>query len=181
MRTTLHTQGVLAQRRRYGETSLVLVWITPDYGVCRMMAKGALRPKKSFPGIPDLFYRCEISFHPGLQSELGQLIEWQTLHAHVGLRRALVQIQAAQYAAELILALEPSGGPMPEVFALLVQALDWLESHSVTPRLLERFETRLADFTGFGGDLTAALRHYHQPVPALRQVLSRTFAAQLSR
>jgi hypothetical protein len=50
-----------------------------------------------------------------------------------------------------------------------------LETRQANARLVERFEKKLAELSGFGGDLIEALRHYHKPVPVVRRELFLSF------
>jgi DNA repair protein RecO len=170
MKTASHARGLLVDRSRFQDTSLILTWITPDCGIIKTLARGALRPPtKSKPVEPlDLFYLCELTFLGSAQTELHTLKEWQVVNAFLPLRRSLLHLQTAHYFAKLTLALEETDQAIPEIYKVLEQALTYLETHEPGKKLLERYERKLASLTGFGDSIEAAFAHYHKKLPALR-------------
>ena len=58
------TAGVVLRLRPLTETSLIVNWLTRDFGRIATVAKGARRPKSPFRGQIDLFYVVDGMFLP---------------------------------------------------------------------------------------------------------------------
>ena len=54
--------GIILRTRPLTETSVIVNWLTPDFGRISTVAKGARRPKSQFAGKLDLFYLADFSF-----------------------------------------------------------------------------------------------------------------------
>ena len=54
--------GIILRTRPLTETSLIVHWLTPNFGRIATVAKGARRPKSPFAGKLDLFYVADFSF-----------------------------------------------------------------------------------------------------------------------
>ncbi len=67
--------GIILRTRPLTETSLILHWLTPDFGRLATVAKGARRPKSPFAGRLDLFYAADFSFSRSRSSDLHNLRE----------------------------------------------------------------------------------------------------------
>ena len=68
-------QGLILRTRPLTDTSLIIHWLTPDFGRIATVAKGARRPQSPFRGKLDLFYLAEFSFSRSRRSELHALRE----------------------------------------------------------------------------------------------------------
>lgn len=150
------TEAVLIGRSRYSETSLIVHWCSPDMGLFRTMAKGALRPKSPFAGLLDLFVSAELRFTRSKTGDLHTLAEAHWTNPRLPLRSSYGRVLAATYLVKLIaLAVEPHA-PLPAIYELLVKALDYLAEHDPSRALVERFELRLAEDLGLVGTKGAA-------------------------
>ena len=67
--------GMILRTRPLTETSLILHWLTPDFGRIATVAKGARRPKSPFLGKLDVFYLADFSFSRSRRSDLHALRE----------------------------------------------------------------------------------------------------------
>jgi len=57
-----NTIGLILRTRPLTDTSLIVHWLTPEFGRLATVAKGARRPKSPFAGKLDLFYLADLSF-----------------------------------------------------------------------------------------------------------------------
>src|SRR5271169_4167849 len=94
--------GIVLQTRPLTETSLIVHWLTPDFGRIATVAKGARRPKSPFGGKLDLFYHADFSFSRSRLSELHNLREVSLRETHQALRQELGYLQQASYCAALV-------------------------------------------------------------------------------
>src|SRR5579862_6329975 len=94
--------GLILRTRPLTDTSLIVHWLTPDFGRLATVAKGARRPKSPFAGKLDLFYAADFSFQRSRRSELHTLREVVLKETHASLRKELDSVQQASYATALI-------------------------------------------------------------------------------
>lgn len=146
------TEAILIGRTRYSETTLIVHWCSADLGLFRTIAKGALRPKSPFAGLLDLFVEADIGFTHGRNSDLHTLIEARWRNPRLGLRSSYGRVLAATYLVKLVTLVVEPHAPIPAIHDLLTKALDYLNDHDPSRGLLERFEMRLAEDLGLGGE-----------------------------
>ncbi len=115
----LRTSGIILRTRRLTESSLIVHWLTADHGRLATVAKGALRPKSAFRGKLDLFHEAELTLVRSRSSDLHTLKEISLRSTHAGLRRDLLALQQASYAAALIERITETDAPTPELHELL--------------------------------------------------------------
>jgi hypothetical protein len=69
------TEAILLRRARFGESSYVLIWLSPEHGKIRTAARGTARKDSKLRGRLDLFYHAEVQFAAGRKSDLHALRE----------------------------------------------------------------------------------------------------------
>ena len=79
--------GLILRTRSFTETSLIVHWLTPNFGRIATLAKGARRPKSPFLGKLDLFYLADFSFSRSRRSDLHMLREVSLREMHGALRQ----------------------------------------------------------------------------------------------
>ena len=79
--------GIILRTRPLTDTSLIVHWLTPDFGRMATVAKGARRLKSPFLGKLDLFYLADFSFSRGRRSDLHLLREVGLRETHGPLRQ----------------------------------------------------------------------------------------------
>lgn len=148
------TSGIILRTRPLTETSLIVEWITPDLGRISTVAKGARRPKSPFLGKLDLFYEAELSFARSRRSELHNLREVLLRNARPRLREELLWLHQASYFAALVSRATESETPVPEIYAMFREFLDFLPSTAPDPLVTLRFELTCLALLGYGPDIT---------------------------
>lgn len=144
---TERTTGIVLRIYPFTETSLVVHWLTSDFGRIATVAKGARRPKSPFRGKLDLFYLAEFTFRRSRRSELHTLQEVRVVDAHAALRRDLQLLQQAAYCAGLIQQHTETETPMPEMFELMRDLLQHL-STKARPQAILAFELKFLNELG---------------------------------
>jgi DNA repair protein RecO (recombination protein O) len=145
--------GIVLRTRPLTETSLIVHWLTEDFGRIATVAKGARRPQSTFRGQIDLFYRVELSFVRSRRSDLHTLREARLLDASALIRRDLNQLEQAAYCARLIEQCTESETPIPELYRHFVTLLAALPRQPAQPQTLFAFEMKLLEELGLGPDL----------------------------
>ena len=107
-------EAILIRKIRLTESSLIVSWLTPDFGRIKTVAKGALRPKNRLMGLLDLFHACEIQFQRSRSGPLHSLREVSLQEAFPSLRSDYPRLALASYAVELIELATEEETPVPE-------------------------------------------------------------------
>jgi DNA repair protein RecO (recombination protein O) len=136
------TTGLVLRTRPLTETSLIVQWLTRDFGRIATVAKGARRSKSPFRGQLDLFYLADLSFARSGRSELHTLREVRLLESHAGLRLELIYVQQASYCAALVEQTAEPDAPMPAVFENFRTLLEQLPKHPAQPQTIFGFEMK---------------------------------------
>ena len=148
--------GLIVRTRPLTETSLIVHWLTNDFGRLSTVAKGARRPKSPFRGQLDLFYLAEFSFVRSRRSDLHILTEVSLLEAHRALRQEMGYLRQAAYAAALVEQTTELETPLPAVYSLLKELLAHLPDAPPQARTVFAFELKLLHELGLAPDLAQA-------------------------
>jgi DNA repair protein RecO len=137
------TTGVVLRVYPFSDTSLIVRWLTSDFGRISTIAKGARRPKSAFRGKLDLFYTLEFVFRRSRQSDLHTLQDVSLLATHEILRRDLGRLDQAAYCAALIEQTTEIETPLPGLFTLFTDVLRSLSDRPPQPHTILAFELKL--------------------------------------
>jgi len=172
------TSAILTARYPLTETSLIIQWCSAEAGLFKTVAKGALRPRSPFAGRLDLFVTCDVDFLRSRTSDLHILKEVHLIDPRAGLRVSYARILAGTYFCKLVEMVAERETPLDGIHELLRLSLDYLTEHEPRLLLVERFEKRLCELLGFGGESreSAALLAdvFHRDLPPQRLELLRT-------
>ena len=146
-------QGIVLRVYPLTETSLIIRWLTRELGRISTVAKGARRPKSPFRGKLDLFYRADLVFGRSRRSELHTLREISVRETHPCLRKDLGYLQQASYCSALIEHATETETPLPAIFDLLADFLNYLGAQSLAPQTIFAFELKLLNELGLEPDL----------------------------
>jgi DNA repair protein RecO (recombination protein O) len=135
--------GLILRMRPLTETSLIIQWLTPDFGRIATVAKGARRVKSPFLGKLDLFYLADFSFSRSRRSDLHQLREVNLRETHVAIRSDILKLRQAAYATNFIEQVTETETPLPAVYELLREFLGCLCKEKIAPQLVFTFELKL--------------------------------------
>jgi len=174
------TRAILIRRYRLTETSLIVHWCSPELGLIKTVAKGALRPKSPYAGKLDLFFDAEIEFARSRSSDLHILRELVVEDARFGLRGSYLQTLAASYFVRLLELVAEKDTPIPELHDLLTRALNHVAKQKPALRAVTYFEKELVDHLGIGQPLLtphAAIRSLHSHLPDQREELMEILGA----
>ena len=145
--------GLILRTRPLTETSLIVHWLTRDFGRIATVAKGAHRPKSPFLGRLDLFYLADFSFNSNRRSDLHLLREVSLRETHSALRRDVSLLHQASYATAFIEQATETGTPMPGIYDLMLGFLGHLSEQSAKPQTVFAFELKALQELGLKPDL----------------------------
>jgi DNA repair protein RecO (recombination protein O) len=146
--------GLILRTRPLTETSLIVHWLTPEFGRIATVAKGARRPKSPFLGRLDLFYEANFCFSRSRRSDLHTLREVELREMHVALRKELGCLQQSGYCATLIEQTTETEIPLPAIHQLMRDFLAFLPQQPPQPRNIFAFELKLLQELGLRPDVS---------------------------
>jgi DNA repair protein RecO (recombination protein O) len=136
----------------YSETSQILMLLSRNHGIIRVIAKGAHRRTKAgasrFDGGIDLLDVGQGVFSADTSRELALLTDWKLEDGHLNLRQSLRALYLGLYAAELVSLLFQEHDSHPEVFDQLQNILEELATRRLEQSFLT-FELDLLREAGF--------------------------------
>ena len=153
MQTTERAHGLILRTRPFTETSLIVNWLTPEFGRISTVAKGARRAKSPFRGKLDLFYEGDFSFQRSSRSELHTLREVVLRETNTTLRHELGYLHQASYCAMLLEQTTETQTPLPEIYELFFGFLQALPKQPPKPRTVFAFELKLLHALGLSPDV----------------------------
>lgn len=145
--------GIILRTHPLTDTSLIVNWLTPEFGRISTAAKGARQGKSTFRGKLDLFYEADFSFVRSRRSDLHTLREISLRTTHAALRAEMNYLQQASYCAALVEQSTEKETPLPAIYELLRDFLAALPKHPPQPRTVFAFELKLLDELGLSPDL----------------------------
>lgn len=125
------TRGLILRVLPLTETSLIVDWLTPDFGRISTAAKGARRTNSPFRGKLDLFFLADLTFTRSKRSELHTLRELKVIETHPTLRTDIHALQQASYCARLLVQATEKETPLPELFQLMIETVGRISAQSV--------------------------------------------------
>ena len=147
------TVGLILRTRSFTETSLIVHWLTPDFGRIATIAKGAHRSKSPFLGKLDLFYLVDLSFSRSRRSDLHILREVSLRKMHSALRQDLLLLHQAAYAVAFIEQATETETPLPAIYDLMLGFLGHLCERPAKSQTIFAFELKLLHELGLKPDL----------------------------
>lgn len=145
--------GIILRTRPLTETSLIVHWLTPDFGRMATVAKGARRTQSPFAGKLDLFYEATFSFSRSRVSDLHTLREVNLVETHAAIRGDLAKLQQAAYAASIIEQTTETETPLSEIYQLLSHFLECLCAYPPQLQNVLVLELKLLRILGMEPDL----------------------------
>ena len=121
--------GIILKGSAIKENDRLVTVLTPEYGLIRAVAPGAKKHKSRLRGRTELFVINELLLIRG--RSLDKIIQADTLYTYPGLSRDIGKLAAAQYLAELSIALAVAEQPQPELYGLFNEHLRRIEASTV--------------------------------------------------
>jgi DNA repair protein RecO (recombination protein O) len=145
--------GLILRTQSLTETSLIVHWLTPDFGRIATVAKGAHRLKSPFLGKLDLFYLADFSFSRSRRSDLHILREVSLRETHSALRRDVLLLHQAAYATACVEQATETETPLFAIYDLTLGFFRHLCEQPAKPQTIFTFELKLLHELGLRPDL----------------------------
>jgi len=145
-----NAQGILIRRIDYGDTDLIITFITQKYGKLSVIAKSAKKSVKRFGGILELFYLLELIIRPGKGNKPSILQTASLIRPFEKIRKNIIHTAYASYWAELIHLFVEEKSADDHIFQLFLFVLDQLNQNVVPADVLHiLFQIRFLVISGF--------------------------------
>jgi DNA repair protein RecO (recombination protein O) len=146
---SLHqSRAIVLNLVEFSESSYIVTLFTEDFGKISAMAKGARRRTSSFASALDLLSICRVVFIPKSSDVLALLTEAALEKPFRSSLRCLKRLYAGYYVAEFTAAITEDRDPNPELFRILLRALNSLDKDGSISAELIRFELRAIKVLG---------------------------------
>ncbi|MBD2450303.1 DNA repair protein RecO [Nostoc sp. FACHB-152] len=126
MNRTYKATGINLKTQVLGESDRIVTILTQEFGLIRAVAPGARKHNSSLGGRSGMFVVNELLIAKG--RSLDKITQAQTLKTYPGLAKDLGKLAAAQYLAEIVLCQALSEQPQEELYDLLNEHLERLET-----------------------------------------------------
>ncbi len=121
------TEGVILGSQGYGEGDRIITVFTPDFGLIKLFAKGASRPRSKHGAATTPLVRAEFLYTRG-RSDLYRLLEGSVVDPFLHLRDSLTALETAGHLIQDILASQWPGKAAPLLYSLVIHYLTHLSS-----------------------------------------------------
>ncbi|MBD2485501.1 DNA repair protein RecO [Planktothrix sp. FACHB-1365] len=131
MNKTYIATGINLKGKPFGESDRLLTILTREFGLIRVIAPGARKAKSRLGGRSELFVVNQLLIAKG--RSLDKITQAETLTTYSGLGKNLGKLAASQYLAEVVLNQALSEHPQEDLFVLLNEHLNRLQSLPNSP------------------------------------------------
>jgi DNA repair protein RecO (recombination protein O) len=145
----LSTPAFVLRTRPYGESDLIVTFITERHGKLTGIGKGARNSKRRFPGTLQPFLHVRIAFQQRPRSDLAFLLRCELLEAMRGITHELGRYGAACYVLDLTDRMVLGQESGAEVYELVREALGLLAAGAAPDPLLRAVELHLLRASGY--------------------------------
>jgi DNA repair protein RecO (recombination protein O) len=150
MPSELNTKAIVTSALPYGDSDLVVSFLTVEHGLIKGFAKGARKSRKRFAGCFEPFTLLTLKCKLKEQGMLARVETADIIDTHLGIRDGLARIGAAAQAVELSAMLEAPGAGSAAVFSLLAETLGLIEKSMAPQALSAVFIVKLIGLAGYG-------------------------------
>ena len=161
---TYTTDGVVVRVGNLGEADRIITLVTPIHGLVRGVAKAARRPGSRVGGHLDLLRHVTVSVRE--TRTLHALSQASTLNGFRGLRGNLEKFSRASYVAEMAERFSVEGGANQPLFRLITRVLGALESTSNQELMVNFFQIKILQISGFAPELSKCVETGDKLLPA---------------
>jgi DNA repair protein RecO (recombination protein O) len=158
---TFETQAIVLRAVDFGESDRIAHLLTPATSRLTVIAKGAKRSKRRFPGTLDLFNLLDVRVDRRRANAMGRLEQARLLDAFDGLRTRPARFALACYIAELVDRLAPEGADGPDardLYEVVFGALRAIAARDPDGRLRVLLVLRVLAALGLRPELRSCVR-----------------------
>jgi DNA repair protein RecO (recombination protein O) len=145
----LTTPAFVLRTRPYGESDLIVTFITEQHGKVTGIGKGARNSKRRFPGTLQPFLHVRVVFTQRPTSDLAFLLRCELIEALRGITTDVDRFAAASYVLDVTDRIVLGRESGAEIYALVRDALGLLAAGAAPDPLLRALEMHLLCASGW--------------------------------
>lgn len=149
-------KGIVLNRRQLRENDRIVTVFTEDYGKLEVNFKGVRLARAKLRALSEPVIWGDFRFFLKKGSNFPVCTGGRSLWVFGGIRGDLGRLCLGLHYCELVNRITPAQQPAPEKYALLLGALQDLDSHGAGAWLRQAFTLRVLNLAGFGFRETAA-------------------------
>ncbi len=143
------TEGIVLKTHQFGEADLIVTYLTRDFGIVKAFAKSPRKTKSRFGSSLEPLTVARLSFWGKEHTTLSRLTQSDIIRPFRELRESLQCFLRVSELIELTLHFVPERDPSRNVYALLMQTLDALESPCNASLIGLSFKMKLLKMVGY--------------------------------
>lgn len=140
-------EGIILARKNYKEADRIITVYSDKYGKLYLLAKGVRRPKSKKRGHLEIFSHIHFSSSSGKGVDF--ISEVETVDSYLGIRRNLAKVSVAYFFVEVVNGLVREEEKNIQLFNLICQYLEKLESSTNLKKLRGDFVRDILVMLGF--------------------------------
>ncbi|MDD2702945.1 MAG: DNA repair protein RecO [Candidatus Omnitrophica bacterium] len=145
----LRTDAIVLRRFNFRETSLIVSFLTEEFGKVSGLLKGIRKDPRKFASTVEPFSHNEIIFYKSRHSTLHLVSQCDIKNDFVSLRKNLGRVGTASVMMELADAVMPAEDRNTEVFGITLRALSELAVTTKPEKIETIFKIKLLSLSGF--------------------------------
>ncbi len=149
MPVEIATSAFVLRTRPYGESDLIVTFITDQHGKLTGIGKGAKNSKRRFPGTLQPFLNVRVVFRQRAATELAFLLRCELIEAFGGIADDLDRFAAGSYVLDLTDRMVLGRESGADVYGLVREALRLLAAGAPPDPLLRALELHLLRASGY--------------------------------
>jgi DNA repair protein RecO (recombination protein O) len=152
----IETEGIVLRTYNLAEADKIMVCLTRQAGVLRMVARGARRLKSRFGAGLEPFTIIALTYYEKEGRELGSLRQVEIIRSFFNLAGSTEAVAALAYMSELVMEFAPPQEPNEKLFRMVRAVVEALASAPENlPALVRYFEIWTLKLGGFLPDVRA--------------------------
>lgn len=129
----IQTEALVLRKVDFSETSVIVTFLTPQYGRMACLAKGARRKGSPLNASLDTFNRLELTCAWRESRQVQNLIEASVVSAYGVIKRSVPRSAAAAFILDTVLHASWENHPVPELYEATVRGLELLSLENADP------------------------------------------------
>jgi len=143
------TEGIVLRTHPFGEADLIVTYLTRDFGIVKAFAKSPRKTKSRFGSSLEPLTCSRLSFWGKEDAALPRLTQSDIIHSFSALRESLRCFFRISELIELTLHFVPERDLSRNVYSLLMQTLQTMESSCGTLLVPLYYKIKLLDMIGY--------------------------------
>tara|TARA_B100001250_G_scaffold9060_1_gene7874 strand:+ start:35826 stop:36590 length:765 start_codon:yes stop_codon:yes gene_type:complete len=147
----IQTEAIALKVYDFGDADRIFVFLTPDQGLIKIVAKGIRKPKSKMGGHVDVL--SKVNAYISLNDNLSNLSQVEIIENYKLIKDDLSLISIGFYLLELAEKFSVENDPNNDIYYHLAFTLDQLQKNTNNDLLMRWFELNLLSLSGFLPDL----------------------------